>query len=228
MGESRPELLAWLDELLQINYTKIELCRTGAVYCQITTAAVPARPFARLRYVLLPCISCMPAWHAHPHACSSAHLARPPGCPPDIPVARLPARTCLTYPSTRLPSTSCVGLASRPPCTPAPCMRHTCPHISPFDRTPASRGNPPSAHALRVWALRSEDSARHPQIPHVSMSRGGTVTRQLVMPPFFFTRLCVHQRDGDTSGGQRVAPRHATGTRAGSALCHDTRWRRLY
>ena len=166
----------------------------------------------------------LPTWHGRPHVRLTCLW---PGSLP----ARPFDRTCLTYPSTRLPSTSCVGLASRPPCTPAPpapCMRHTCPHISPFDRTPASRGNPPSAHALRVWALRSEDSARHPQIPHVSMSRGGTVTRQLVMPPFFFTRLCVHQRDGDTSGGQRVAPRHATGTRAGSALCHDTRWRRLY
>jgi len=33
MSESRPELLAWLNELLQINYTKIEQCRTGAAYC---------------------------------------------------------------------------------------------------------------------------------------------------------------------------------------------------
>lgn len=35
MGESRSELLAWLNELLQINYTKIEQCGTGAAYCQI-------------------------------------------------------------------------------------------------------------------------------------------------------------------------------------------------
>lgn len=35
MGESRSELLAWVNELLQVNYTKIEQCGTGAVYCQI-------------------------------------------------------------------------------------------------------------------------------------------------------------------------------------------------
>lgn len=35
MGESRSELLAWANELLQINYTKIEQCGTGAAYCQI-------------------------------------------------------------------------------------------------------------------------------------------------------------------------------------------------
>ena len=35
MGESRTELLAWLNDLLQINYTKIEQCGTGGAYCQI-------------------------------------------------------------------------------------------------------------------------------------------------------------------------------------------------
>ena len=35
MGESRSDLLAWVNELLQINYTKIEQCGTGAAYCQI-------------------------------------------------------------------------------------------------------------------------------------------------------------------------------------------------
>ncbi|KAI9592548.1 calponin homology domain-containing protein [Syncephalis fuscata] len=35
MGESRNELLAWVNELLQVNYTKIEQLGTGAVYCQI-------------------------------------------------------------------------------------------------------------------------------------------------------------------------------------------------
>ena len=34
-GESRTELLAWLNTLLQINYTKIEQCGTGGAYCQI-------------------------------------------------------------------------------------------------------------------------------------------------------------------------------------------------
>lgn len=35
MGESRTELLAWLNDLLQINYTKVEQCGTGAALCQV-------------------------------------------------------------------------------------------------------------------------------------------------------------------------------------------------
>ena len=35
MGESRSELLAWVNELLQINYTRVEQCGTGAAYCQV-------------------------------------------------------------------------------------------------------------------------------------------------------------------------------------------------
>ena len=31
----RTDLLAWLNELLQINYTKIEQCGSGAAYCQV-------------------------------------------------------------------------------------------------------------------------------------------------------------------------------------------------
>lgn len=34
-GMSRNELLQWLNELLQLNYTKVEQCGTGAAYCQI-------------------------------------------------------------------------------------------------------------------------------------------------------------------------------------------------
>jgi hypothetical protein len=32
---SRTDLLAWLNELLQINYTKVEQCGTGGAYCQV-------------------------------------------------------------------------------------------------------------------------------------------------------------------------------------------------
>lgn len=32
---SRTDLLAWVNELLQLNYTKVEQCGTGAAYCQI-------------------------------------------------------------------------------------------------------------------------------------------------------------------------------------------------
>ena len=35
MSESRTELIAWINELLQLNYTKVEQCGTGAAYCQI-------------------------------------------------------------------------------------------------------------------------------------------------------------------------------------------------
>ncbi|ELU36875.1 microtubule binding protein [Rhizoctonia solani AG-1 IA] len=34
-GESRTELIGWLNDLLQINYTKVEQCGSGAAYCQI-------------------------------------------------------------------------------------------------------------------------------------------------------------------------------------------------
>ena len=35
MTASRTDLLAWLNDLLQINYTKIEQCGAGGAYCQI-------------------------------------------------------------------------------------------------------------------------------------------------------------------------------------------------
>ncbi|KAJ3097331.1 hypothetical protein HDU97_004942 [Phlyctochytrium planicorne] len=35
MSESRTELLAWMNDLLQLGYTKVEQCGTGAAHCQI-------------------------------------------------------------------------------------------------------------------------------------------------------------------------------------------------
>ncbi|CAO3598297.1 unnamed protein product [Absidia cylindrospora] len=35
MGKSRTELLSWVNDLLQINYTKVEQAGTGSAYCQI-------------------------------------------------------------------------------------------------------------------------------------------------------------------------------------------------
>lgn len=35
MSASRTELLGWLNELLALNYTKVEQCGTGAAYAQI-------------------------------------------------------------------------------------------------------------------------------------------------------------------------------------------------
>jgi len=50
MGESRSDLIAWLNDLLQLNYVKIEQCGTGAAYCQIIDSiygAQPASPLSR-------------------------------------------------------------------------------------------------------------------------------------------------------------------------------------
>ena len=35
MGESRTELIAWLNDLLALNYTKVEQCGSGAAYAQV-------------------------------------------------------------------------------------------------------------------------------------------------------------------------------------------------
>ena len=35
------ELLTWLNNLLQLNYTKVEQCANGAAYCQIMDAIYP-------------------------------------------------------------------------------------------------------------------------------------------------------------------------------------------
>ena len=35
------ELLNWLNDLLQLNYSKVEQCASGAAYCQIMDAIYP-------------------------------------------------------------------------------------------------------------------------------------------------------------------------------------------
>ncbi len=35
MGESRTDLLQWINSLLHLSYTRVEQCGSGAVYCQI-------------------------------------------------------------------------------------------------------------------------------------------------------------------------------------------------
>ncbi|KAI9439435.1 EB1 domain-containing protein [Russula earlei] len=49
MAESRSELLAWLNELLQINYTRIEQCGTGGAYCQILDSVYLDVPMTRVK-----------------------------------------------------------------------------------------------------------------------------------------------------------------------------------
>ncbi|KAI5120451.1 hypothetical protein M0805_008498 [Coniferiporia weirii] len=49
MGESRTELLAWLNNLLQLNYTKIEQCGSGGAYCQVLDSIYGDVPMARVK-----------------------------------------------------------------------------------------------------------------------------------------------------------------------------------
>ncbi|GAA6061990.1 hypothetical protein JCM10212_004268 [Sporobolomyces blumeae] len=49
-GESRTELLAWINDLLQLNYTKIEQCGTGAVYCQLFDSIYQDLPMSRVKF----------------------------------------------------------------------------------------------------------------------------------------------------------------------------------
>ncbi|KAI9659068.1 MAG: hypothetical protein M1821_002028 [Bathelium mastoideum] len=50
MGESRQELLAWLNNLLQLNITKVEQCGTGAAYCQILDSIYNDLPMGRVKF----------------------------------------------------------------------------------------------------------------------------------------------------------------------------------
>ncbi|KAK4552470.1 microtubule integrity protein mal3 [Recurvomyces mirabilis] len=50
MGESRQELLAWLNGLLQLNITKVEQCGTGAAFCQIYDSVFLDLPMSRVRF----------------------------------------------------------------------------------------------------------------------------------------------------------------------------------
>ncbi|GAA5909131.1 microtubule-binding protein BIM1 [Sporobolomyces salmoneus] len=49
-GESRSELLGWINDLLQLNYTKIEQCGTGAVYCQIFDSIYQDLPMSKVKF----------------------------------------------------------------------------------------------------------------------------------------------------------------------------------
>ncbi|TEB27397.1 EB1 domain-containing protein [Coprinellus micaceus] len=46
---SRTDLLAWLNELLQINYTKVEQCGSGGAYCQIIDSIYGDLPMNRVK-----------------------------------------------------------------------------------------------------------------------------------------------------------------------------------
>ncbi|KIK70007.1 hypothetical protein GYMLUDRAFT_152042 [Collybiopsis luxurians FD-317 M1] len=48
---SRADLLTWLNDLLQINYTKVEQCGTGAAYCQVIDSIYGDVPMSRVKMI---------------------------------------------------------------------------------------------------------------------------------------------------------------------------------
>jgi len=50
MGESRQELLHWLNSLLQLNITKVEQCGTGAALCQVYDSIYLDVPMSRVKF----------------------------------------------------------------------------------------------------------------------------------------------------------------------------------
>src|SRR5258705_11494254 len=53
MGESRTDLLAWINELLQTSYVKIEQCGAGGAYCQIIDSIFGNWSSLLLKHVLM-------------------------------------------------------------------------------------------------------------------------------------------------------------------------------
>lgn len=50
LGESRGQLLSWINELLQLNLTKVESCGSGAVYCQIIDSVYQDVPLSKVKF----------------------------------------------------------------------------------------------------------------------------------------------------------------------------------
>ncbi|CAO3703446.1 unnamed protein product [Rhizopus stolonifer] len=50
MGESRMELLAWLNTLLELDYKKIEDAGTGAAYCQVMDSIFGDVPLGKVKF----------------------------------------------------------------------------------------------------------------------------------------------------------------------------------
>lgn len=50
MGESRQELVQWLNSLLQLNITKVEQCGTGAALCQVYDSIYMDVPMSRVKF----------------------------------------------------------------------------------------------------------------------------------------------------------------------------------
>lgn len=50
VGESRTELLSWLNATLNLNYTKVEQCGTGAAYCQLMDSIYGSVPMGKVKF----------------------------------------------------------------------------------------------------------------------------------------------------------------------------------
>lgn len=50
VGESRSELLLWLNATLHLQYTKVEQCGTGAAYCQLVDSIYEDVPMTRVKF----------------------------------------------------------------------------------------------------------------------------------------------------------------------------------
>lgn len=50
VGESRTELLQWLNSTLQLDYAKVEQCGTGAAYCQLLDSIYGGVPMAKVKF----------------------------------------------------------------------------------------------------------------------------------------------------------------------------------
>ncbi|KAM0748477.1 hypothetical protein T439DRAFT_327737 [Meredithblackwellia eburnea MCA 4105] len=49
MGESRVDLINWINDLLQLNITKVEQCGAGGIYCQIIDSIYGDVPMAKVK-----------------------------------------------------------------------------------------------------------------------------------------------------------------------------------
>lgn len=50
VGESRTELLQWLNGILNLNYSRVEQCGTGAAYCQIMDSIYGGVPMSKIKF----------------------------------------------------------------------------------------------------------------------------------------------------------------------------------
>lgn len=74
MGESRTELLQWLNDLLQLNYTKVEQCGTGAAYCQILDSIYGKHPH---QYIFSPTLPLSLPLKGAPTPAANSHSYSP-------------------------------------------------------------------------------------------------------------------------------------------------------